>query len=88
MIAPGIDPILPLIVRGRTLDMNNAMRAKLIFEAAISQKRDPEGFRLFVLHQLQFAQAEAVARDRAGQDGDPQLLPASETKLISVGVSP
>lgn len=86
MTGRGIDPLLPLIVRGRTLDMNNAMRVKLIDEAAISQKRDPEGFRRFVLDQMQFAQTEAIARDRVGHDGLPTLGPDTHIKLIPTGV--
>lgn len=70
MTAPGLDPLLPLMVRGRTLAMNNAMRAKLIAEAATQQRRDPQGFLLAVLQHLHWAEAEAIARDRCGREPD------------------
>lgn len=70
MTGTALDPLLPLMVRGRTLAMNNAMRAKLIAEAAAQQRRDPQGFLQAVLQHLQWAEAEAIARDRCGRERD------------------
>lgn len=82
MTGPTPDPLLALIVRGRPLDVNNDYRAKLIAEAAITQRRDPQGFVTFVLQHLQWSQAEAIARDRAGQDLDSLPLLSHERQVL------
>jgi hypothetical protein len=88
--AQAIDPLLPMMVRGRTLAANNAFRAKLISDHAVMQRRDPQGFTEIVMQHLQWAEAEAIARDRAGQElpmitdlaseREPRLLPSSQTQ--------
>ncbi len=68
MPAPAVDPLLPMMVAGRTLAMNNEFRVKLMLDAAVMFRRDPAGFKIFLLDHLQWGEAEAVMRDRAGED--------------------
>ncbi len=83
MSGPTVDPLLSLIVAGRTLEMNNALRVKLVNEAAVMFRRDPEGFKAFVLQHMQWGQAEAIARDRCGLDVDSlPLLPEERQTLL------
>lgn len=84
MTGPTPDPLLALVVRGRSLDANNAYRVKLMAEAAICQRRDPEGFKAFLLQHLQWGQAEAIARDRAGLDVEalPHLPQERQVMLL------
>lgn len=60
-----VDPLLPLIVHGRSLALNNNSRAQLVAQVLIDV-RDMRATRLrieqAVLEQIEFAQAEAIAR--------------------------
>jgi hypothetical protein len=78
------DPCLTMIIMGRSLAVNNDFRAAEIGRAAHQARRDPEGFVAFVLQHLQWGEAEAIARDRAGQDvrALPLLQPQQQAALI------
>lgn len=76
MSAPGVDPLLPMMVRGRSLQANNDFRVKLMVEAAATMRRDPAAFAAYLRSHLEWGQTEAVARDRAG-DGDIKQLAAA-----------
>ena len=61
----GVDPLLPLIAFGHP-DVNGA-RVELLVQATVALgRRDPAGFRAALRQHLEWAQADAVARDRAG----------------------
>lgn len=83
-MAGEVDPLLPLICVGRSLDANNEYRVKLMAEAAVTQRRDPAGFAAFLLAHVKWAQAEAIARDRAGMDvmGLPLLSEDRQVQLL------
>lgn len=67
-MAIGGDPCLVMTLAGRGLGMNNAFRVAEIERALAQYRRDPEGFKAFVLQHLEWGEAEAVMRDRAGED--------------------
>lgn len=80
---PRPDPALVMTITGRTLQMNNAFRVAQIAEAAGLCRRNPEGFKDFVLRNLQWAEAEAIARDRSGECllALPLLSPSQQRQL-------
>lgn len=68
-----IDPLLALLTGARRLEDNNAFRAKLLADAARSNPA--AAFQAYALKMIGWAQAEAVARDRAATPVDPLLSP-------------
>lgn len=78
------DPCLLMTFAGRSLALNNDFRVAEIGWAAHQAQRDPEGFKAFVMQHLQWAEAEAIARDRGGQDmrGLPLLTLKNQAELI------
>lgn len=67
-----VDPLLPVMMR--SLAANNEARARLIATHAAQYRRDPEGFEAYARQMIEWAQAEAVAKDRASPSDVPQIV--------------
>lgn len=87
MASPEIDPCMVMTLTGRSLQMNNAFRVAQIAEAAVQQRRNPEGFKAFILKHLQWGEVEAVVRDRDGEDVPMLLGPVEPARHVLRGRS-
>lgn len=88
---PDLDPLLPLMVPGRTLEHNNVARAtflagdvaRICFQARHDTPRRDVLLVEAIKRAIEFAQAEALARYNSTATEVPQLRPSTHTLEIA-----